>query len=180
MFDSKISELYSSPLCDSISNEDLNNYIYWDYGLDEHANIRSTVDSLIFESDSLLNSKGFFIYYVTDLPWKVPIPFSEEPISFLNLLNKSEIETERFLMFEDYLKVYFVPSYIEDPFPINYNIQQIAEAEASYLYLEKDSVMVDYRGRYFDEFGIHTYGHFGQERVSDMLPYEYLNPKDPL
>lgn len=34
--------------------------------------------------------------------------------------------------------------------------------------------MVDSNSRYYDKFGIHTFGHFGQERVSDMLPYEYV------
>ena len=173
-FNKNIRNSYDS-LTDSLFvNNSYKNYIYKTHRIENNVTIRYKIDSLTSYSDSLLNSEGFFIFYVKDLPWKTPIPFSELPISSVDLLRKAKIKTERFIDFKDYLRVYYIPNYNEDPYLINFSIRNIAEAEGSYLSLEKDSVMVDYRGRYCDKFGIHTYGHFGQERISDMLPYEYL------
>lgn len=172
-FNDNIEDFINFSSFDSIMVEEIMNYIYWGDGLDLFANVRYTIDSLIIESDDCLNSEGFFIFWVADLPWNVPKPFSELPISIVNILQQGDIETERFLSFDDYLRVYYIPGYKEDPFLINYNIKYITVAEESYLTLEEDSVMVDYRGRYCDKFGIHNFGKFGQERVSDMLPYEY-------
>lgn len=128
------------------------------------------------EADSLLNANGFFIYQVKELPWVSPFPFTEIPISMHELLSAGEIESERYLKFSNYLKVYYVPDYKDNKSPVNYNIKNIFNVQSSYLELEKDSVMVDIYGRYYDKFGIHTYGKFGQERISDLLPYEYTYP----
>lgn len=123
--------------------------------------------------DSLLNANGFFIYQVGKLPWETPFPFSEIPIKAKKILRPGEIKTERLLKFSDYLKVYFIPDYEEGKYPLNYRIKDILNVQSSYLALEQDSVMIDIYGRYYDKFGIHTYGKFGQERLSDLLPYEY-------
>lgn len=132
----------------------------------------------ITEANSLLNTNGFFIYQIKELPWEVPAPFPEVPISINSLLTEGEIETERYLKFSNYLKVYYLPDYKEKKYKINYKIRYIPNVQISYIELEQDSVMVDIYGRYYDKFGIHTYGKFGQERISDMLPYEYTYPAD--
>jgi len=132
----------------------------------------------VAEADSLLNINGFFIYQVKELPWENPFPFAEVPISMQKLLSPGEIESERCLKFSNYLKVYYIPEYKENKYPINYKIKYISNVQSSYLELEQDSVMVDIYGRYYDKFGIHTYGKFAQERISDLLPYEYTFSND--
>lgn len=121
----------------------------------------------------MLNTNGFFIYQAKELPWENPFPFAEVSISIQKLLSPGEIESERYLKISNYLKVYYIPDYKEKKYPINYKIKYISNVQSSYLELEQDSVIVDIYGRYYDKFGIHTYGKFAKERISDLLPYEY-------
>ncbi len=107
------------------------------------------------------------------MPWETPRQFGEIPISTRNLLSDGNIKTERYLKFFDYLRIYYVPNYGENKYLLNSEVSYIPNVEGSYLKLLQDSVTIDIRGRYYDKFGIHTFGYFGQERVSDMLPYEY-------
>ena len=123
--------------------------------------------------DLVLNTNGFFIYQVRGLQWEEPFPITEVPMPAQKLLRSGDIKTERYLQFTNYLKIYYIPDYEENKYPPNYRIKNIPNVQSSYLSLVKDSVMVDIHGRYYDKFGIHTFGKFGQERVSDMLPYEY-------
>jgi len=132
----------------------------------------------VAEADSLLNANGFFIYQVKELPWENPFPFAEVPISMQKLLSPGEIESERYLKFSNHLKVYYIPDYKSNRYPLNYQIKNFPNAQSSYLKIEQDSVMVDIYGRYYDKFRIHTYGKFAQERISDLLPYEYTYPTD--
>jgi len=133
----------------------------------------SLIESLSSKSDSLLNANDFIIYYVKKVPWETPRQFGEIPISTRNLLSDGNIKTERYLKFFDYLRIYYVPNYGENKYLLNSEVSYIPNVEGSYLKLLQDSVTIDIRGRYYDKFGIHTFGYFGQERVSDMLPYEY-------
>lgn len=131
------------------------------------------IDSLSSRADELLNDKGFFLYRVFALPWESPAPISDEPISMPGLLSKGEINTERYLHLDKYLRVYFIPNYKKEDYSYNFVIRKVKGVQSSFLQLEHDSVMIDTRGRYYDKFGIHTYGKFGNERIADMLPYEY-------
>jgi len=132
-----------------------------------------SIDTRFSKCKSLINNKGFFIFRVDKLPAQTFQSSSEIPISMKNLLSKGKIKTETFLKFQNYLRIYFLPNYKIGQYPLNFNIKNIYNAEGSYLELTKDSVFVDIHGRYFDKFGIHTYGKFGRERISDLLPYEY-------
>ena len=137
-------------------------------------NFSNKIDSLNSKGDSLLNSNGFFIYTNDNLPWEIPVPMRDQPISINNLLSDGKIETERYLKFPKLLKIYCIPGYEEGKYPPNYKMENIPGFQSSIIELEQDSVMIDILGRYYDKFGIHTYGIFGQERISDMLPYEYV------
>ena len=130
-------------------------------------------DSLSSRGDSLLNSNGFFIYKVFALPWESPRPIVDEPISIKGLLSRGEINTERYLSISNYLRIYFIPNYNKEDYTFNFKIKNAIGIQSSFIELEKDSVLIDIFGRYYDKFGIHTYGKFGQERIADMLPYEY-------
>lgn len=131
------------------------------------------IDSLNSKGDFFLNSNGFFIYKVFALPWESPRLIVDEPISIKGLLSEGEIETERYLNISNYLRIYFIPDYNNKDYTYNFKIDNARGVQSSFIELEQDSVMVDVYGRYYDKFGIHTYGKFGQERISDLLPYEY-------
>lgn len=131
------------------------------------------IDSLSSKGDSLLNSNGFFIYEVFALPWESPRLIVDEPTSIKGLLSGGEIKTERYLNISKYLRIYFIPNYNEEDYTYNFKINNARGVQSSFIELEQDSVMIDMLGRYYDKYGIHTYGKFGEERISDMLPYEY-------
>ncbi len=171
MGNSELNELSNSSLIDSISLS--NSFPNTRYS-SMKARYSYKIDSLTSKSDSLLNANDFIIYYVKEVPWEAPHPFGEIPISTRNLLSDGNIKTERYLKFADYLRVYYVPNYEENKYLFNSEVSYIPNIEGSYISLEKDSVMIDINGRYYDKFGIHTFGCFGQERISDMLPYEYV------
>ena len=44
----------------------------------------------------------------------------------------------------------------------------------SWIKLEKDSVIIDKLGRYYETFGIKSYGFWATQRLADTLPYEYV------
>ena len=173
MSNSVFNELSDDSLIDSISLK--NNFPNSRHSSLE-ANYRYKIDSLNSKSDSFLNSVGFFIYYVENVPWEAARPFTEIPISAKNLLSDGNILTERHFNFSKFLRIYYFPDYDENSNLINYAVKYNKYAQGSYLELARDSVVIDIEGRYFDKFGIHTFGYFGQERISDMLPYEY-DPK---
>ena len=131
------------------------------------------IKSISTDADEELNRRGYYLYELNSLPWKFHEPVTEVPISMKELLSQGTIKTERFLRFKKYIRIYYIPNYDKDYYPFNFNIKNIPNIQSSIIELERDSVMVDIKGRYYDKFGIHTYGTFGQERVSDMLPYEY-------
>lgn len=170
-----LNELNNNSLIDSIN---LNKNMDRPNQRSSKITYRYKIDSLTSIRDSQLNSTGFFIYYVQRLPWEVVKPFTEVPISTKNLLSEGNIETEKFLKFNDYLRVYFIPDYSDNLSFINYEVKDIINVQGSYLKLEQESVLIDIHGRYYDKFGIHTFGKFGQERISDMLPYEYVYKKE--
>lgn len=159
----------------------LNESYSTDYALpksDYSNNSSIDIDSLSAWGDSLLNSKGFFIYKVFALPWESPRVIVDEPISINGLLSRGEIDTERYLSISNYLRIYFIPNYNKEDYTYNFKIKNARGIQSSFIELEKDSVMIDIFGRYYDKYEIHTYGKFGQQRIADMLPYEYkYNPK---
>ncbi len=132
------------------------------------------IDSLSSIADEYLNDRGFFLYRTFALPWESPAPISDEPISMKELLSPGKISSERYLKFTKYLRVYYIPNYKKEDYTFNFSVRSAKGLQSSFIQLEKDSVMVDIKGRYYDKFGIHTFGKFGQERIADMLPYEYV------
>ena len=66
-----------------------------------------------------------------------------------------------------------VAYYKKEDYTHNFSISDAKKLQSSFIQLEKDSVMVDIEGRYYDKFSIHTFGKFGNERIADLLPYEY-------
>jgi hypothetical protein len=70
-------------------------------------------------------------------------------------------------MFDNYLEIrYRNPNKIRGHFNSKENI--------SWITLEKDSMLIDKAGRYYETFSIETSGYWGKERISDMLPLEYI------
>lgn len=122
---------------------------------------------------SILRNNGFFIYNIRELPWNTSWSIRSEISQSTNFFSPGIIPTERFLKFKDYLEIYFVREIKFNTIPKNYLIKRIPGVEISFLKLEADSVMIDIKGRYCDEFKLHTYGEFARHRVADMLPYEY-------
>lgn len=125
-------------------------------------------------NDHLLNEEGYYISILQVSPWRPwIIPSFSPSIKLKEFISPSPMFSERYLKFDDFLGVYYSPMFdISKPRSI-YLSRYLDESQISAIELDADSVMIDIKGRYCDEFKLHTYGEFARHRVADMLPYEY-------
>lgn len=80
-------------------------------------------------------------------------------------IKPGEIESEMYLTFQDYWDIRYKYPELDSKFEsLSYRAR---------INLHADSVYVDKRGRYYDEFKIQTFGEWALHRLADMLPYEY-------
>ncbi len=75
-------------------------------------------------------------------------------------ISHGELENERFILFEDYLR-----------------IQYLNKDQISYLGLVNGKTKIDKNGWLYDPFSVVIAGKWSEYRVADLLPYEY-NPED--
>ena len=93
-----------------------------------------------------------------------PVTF---PAKTNNYLSLADIPTEMYLRFPNSLRIRYSDPNISDI--KNMPIRQ------SFISLQKDSVLIDIHGRYYESLMIKTSGYWAKERLADQLPYEY-NP----
>ena len=119
-----------------------------------------------YPEDNFLAQKGFKVLYKS-------ARFSEagvKPIISLVNTNKylkpADSENEMYLKFNNYLEVRY-----NEPGGGFFQCKPLEQK--SWIKLQKDSIIVDKGGRYYETFGIKTYGFWSLHRISDALPYEY-------
>ena len=78
-----------------------------------------------------------------------------------------ENENEMYLKFDNYLEINYTNS---DQSKNKFT----TEDQVSWINLEKDSILIDKAGRYYETFSIKTAGLWSLEKMSDLLPYEYF------
>ncbi|PIW70555.1 MAG: hypothetical protein COW08_01230 [Ignavibacteriales bacterium CG12_big_fil_rev_8_21_14_0_65_30_8] len=115
--------------------------------------------------EDFLKKYGFDVYYKSTLEEN----FDYRPIVFgvntYKYLSPSENPNELFIKFNNYFEIWY-----EDP------ADEDADVLTSWIKLEKDSVVIDRMGRYYETFGIKSYGDWANERIAETLPYEYVLP----
>lgn len=97
-------------------------------------------------------------------PWKPHAYESSRTIDVATLLKDGEKENELKFSFPKYLLIKY-----EDSFFQTYT---------STLLLHADTVVIDKRGRYHDEFKIQRFGYWAEQRIADMLPLDYDPPAE--
>ena len=82
-------------------------------------------------------------------------------------LRPAENENEMYLKFDNYLEITYTNSdHSKNKFKTNNHI--------SWIKLEKDSILIDKAGRYYETFSLKTAGLWSLEKMSDLLPFDYF------
>ncbi len=120
-----------------------------------------------YTDENFLKKNGFEVLYKSSL-----LPTNGIlPIIFLantnQYLKPAKNKNEMYLKFENYLEVkYNNPN--KKKFP------EDDRTKVSWIRLEKDSVLIDKLGRYYETFSIKSHGYWATQRLADTLPYEYV------
>jgi hypothetical protein len=146
---------------------------------------RVETDSLIEKDDWLsisgtkrdpLVKEGFEVYLIKDQKsGKLNTHF--RVLGSDSLVSLASVESELMLSFKKRMKV----RYRKESEEMNYGLDNWSTPtyqQTSYIILDKDSVIIDKNGRYFEVYMIEQQGYMGWERVGDQLPFNYGPPKD--
>ncbi|MCH7974826.1 MAG: carboxypeptidase-like regulatory domain-containing protein [Bacteroidetes bacterium] len=116
---------------------------------------------------NFVEKNGFEVLYRS---WLEP-RFGIKPIIFYVNTNQyikpTKNSNEMYLKFENYFEVQY-QNLNKEKFP------EDNDNKISWIKLEKDSVIIDKLGRYYETFGIKSYGFWATQRLADTLPYEYV------
>jgi hypothetical protein len=106
-----------------------------------------------------LENQGFYIVAQNNInTW-----FPPQPVELFLCLQKTDDENEMLLSFDDYWRVTYKP--VEKGFR--------QRQQRSWIKLHGDSVTIDTKGRYYDQYKIETFGFWSCYRMAEMLPYDY-------
>jgi len=124
---------------------------------------------------SFVENQGFEVF-IDKNPFSSGIDKIVYPVNTDYLLSPGPVKSELYLKFDSYLVVRYnrqaeEPSYL-DWVGENRNVY----VKESFITLNKDSVLIDTKGKFYDPFGIHTYGYWAFERLADELPFEFSVP----
>ena len=115
---------------------------------------------------SHIEDEGFFVLQMKYL--QGPNKSSYSKLVNTNMfLSESENPNEMYLTFENYLQV----EYDNEFYPFDRVLG--SSRKVSWIRMTCDSTVLDKYGRYFDIYGLKTMGTWSNERVADMLPFEY-------
>jgi len=121
-----------------------------------------------YKDDNILRQNGFEVLYrKSKLKSRMYLEIGGRLANTNNYLKPAENENEMYLKFDNYLEIsYTNPDHIRNIFK--------SENQISWITLEKDSIIIDRAGRYYETFSIKTAGFWSLERISDILPFEYV------
>lgn len=124
-----------------------------------------------YADSSHIEDEGFFVIQMKYLQGPNKFRFSNL-VNTNWFLSEAENENEMYLKFYIFLQV----EYDNEFYPFNRLAGE--SRRISWIQLTCDSTVVDKRGRYFDKYAIQTRGLWSNERVADMLPFDYKLKKD--
>lgn len=121
-----------------------------------------------YKEDNILRKNGFEVLYRKS---RLRSHMFLEPGGILantnEYLRPAENENEMYLKFDNYLEINHTDSdYSKNKFYTKDHI--------SWIKLEKDSIIIDKAGRYYETFSIKTAGLWSLGKMSDLLPFEYF------
>ena len=94
---------------------------------------------------------------------KINTWFTPQPVELFLCLQKTDDENEMLLSFDNYWGVTYKPAV-----KVSWQKQQ-----RSWIKLHGDSVTIDTKGRYYDQYKIETFGFWSNYRMAEMLPFDY-------
>ena len=94
---------------------------------------------------------------------KINTWFPPQPVELFPCLQKTNDENEMLLSFDNYWRVTYKPAV-----KVSWQKQQ-----RSWIKLHGDSVTIDTKGRYYDQYKIETFGFWSNYRMAEMLPFDY-------
>lgn len=115
-----------------------------------------------YASSSHIEDEGFFVLYSDSTNSSI-----RKLINTNCFLRESTNPSEIYLFFNKYLEVNYTAEY----FPFKNNITM--EKKTSWIKIIGGQTIIDKEGRFFDTYAIKTYGLWSQERLGDMLPFDY-------
>ena len=121
-----------------------------------------------YKEDNILRKNGFEVLYRKS---RLRSRMFLEPGGILantnEYLRPAENENEMYLKFDNYLEITYTNSdHSKNKFKTNNHI--------SWIKLEKDSILIDKAGRYYETFSLKTAGLWSLEKMSDLLPFDYF------
>lgn len=115
----------------------------------------TTICNADSNSTTELEKEGFYLAAQDDInKW-----FPPQPVKLSLCLRKTDDENERLLSFDNYWRVTYK------------SFRQ--STQRSWIKLHSDSVTIDARGRYYDQYKIETFGFWSHHRMAEMLPFDY-------
>ena len=121
-----------------------------------------------YKNDNILRQNGFEVLYRRSrLKSPMYLEIGGKLANTNNYLKPAENSNEMYLKFDNYLEVrYTNHDHARSLFK--------PEDQISWISLEKDSIIIDKAGRYYETFSIKTAGFWSLEKISDFLPFEYV------
>ena len=124
-----------------------------------------------YADSSHIEDEGFFVIQMKYLQGPNKFRFSNL-VNTNWFLSEAENENEMYLKFDIFLQV----EYDNEFYPFNRLTGE--SRRRSWIQLTCDSTILDKKGRCFDKYAIQTRGLWSNERVADMLPFDYKLKKE--
>lgn len=133
----------------------------------DHSDITSEGYKQEYKADNFVTRNGFEVLHKSTLRSHMDIKPIIKLVNTNNYLKPTDIESEMYFKFNNFLEIRYT-----DPNQTGFFLK--SEDDISWITLEKDSIIIDKSGRYYETFSIKTSGFWGLERISDILPFEYV------
>ena len=118
-----------------------------------------------YTKDNIIKRSGFEVLSRSTLNSQRGIDPILRSVNTNHFLKPSKNKGEMYFMFDNYLEIRY-----RNPNSGFFNFKE----NISWITQEKDSILIDKDGRFYETFSIKTSGYWGKERISDMLPLEYV------
>jgi hypothetical protein len=121
-----------------------------------------------YKDDNILKQNGFEVLYrKSRLKSRMYLEDGGILANTNDYLKPAENTNEMYLKFDNYLEICYTN-------PGHGDNKSKSDDKISWIKLETDSIIIDRAGRYYETFSIKTAGFWSFERISDILPFEYI------
>ncbi|MCA9733349.1 carboxypeptidase-like regulatory domain-containing protein [candidate division KSB1 bacterium] len=148
---------------------------YGTYRINRQENSEAQQELQLCLSRDLLKESGYSISYPGERSrLAIDKTFKNKPVNIAQIIAPSETPNECWLKLEDKLYVRYDREKEDPDYLTDFELQKRwVGAQRSTIEVGDDSVRVEKKGRYWDNFQLHTYGYMAWERLAESLPYEY-------